>query len=393
MNSLRSISPARVTILGCLPPLLGISAYCKALSLALSEQTQVEFISFRNMYPGFLYPGDKMEDDTVSPPVHSNLYIRRKLNWYNPLSWIMEGVRMTGEVLHVQWWSIPLLPIFFTIMVIARIRKIPVIITVHNVRPHEGSKLFYWASKLLFRYADAFIVHSEPNVEQLQQLYGISKNNIMMIPHGVLSASESESLPKNKAKRNLGLSDEHSVLLMFGAVREYKGFDVALQALEKVLHKHQDVVLLIAGVLWMDFTPYEEIIDQKNLGKHVRTVFKYVPDDEVALYFRSADIVLLPYHHFSSQSGVGLLALPYGLPMLVSDVGGLTNLVIDPDSVINVGDQDSLAGRIIEILDDPLLAERLGTESIRLAKRYDWTSIAQKTIYAYQKMIKDLSSN
>ena len=103
--------PHKVVLLGSLPPLGALSSYCLELSLSISNMIDVEFISFQKIYPSFLYPGGNMKGDYTFPNIHHpKLQVRRQLTWYNPLTWIKEGLITNGALLHAQWWSPP--PVF-----------------------------------------------------------------------------------------------------------------------------------------------------------------------------------------------------------------------------------------------------------------------------------------
>ena len=139
--SLSKNSP--VAILGSFPPLRALSNYCLALTRALARDCPINFLSFKAIYPPFLYPGRKLKmDHTFETFESNNLVISRRLTWYNPLTWVKAALTTKAGLLHAQWWSLPLGPIYLTILMGFRLRRIPVVITIHNVRPHEKSSLF-----------------------------------------------------------------------------------------------------------------------------------------------------------------------------------------------------------------------------------------------------------
>ena len=111
------------------------------------------------MYPRLLYPGSRLEDPTSRPPEHPNLTVERSLTWYNPFGWLAAGLRARGPVLHVQWWSLPLAPVFITLLAIGRVRGLSTVCTVHNVEPHERSRLFRAAGRILYELADRAAKH------------------------------------------------------------------------------------------------------------------------------------------------------------------------------------------------------------------------------------------
>ncbi len=124
----RSSKLSKVAMLGTLPPLRGLSSYCFALSLALADRVRVEFISFNKLYPGFLYPGGSLDEDHSFPAAeHERLKVKRRLTWYNPFTWFREAMFTGGDLLHAQWWSLPLAIIYGCICAIFKLRGKPVV--------------------------------------------------------------------------------------------------------------------------------------------------------------------------------------------------------------------------------------------------------------------------
>jgi len=125
-----------VSVLGTLPPLKGLSAYTLEFCRALSRRCFIDFIGFRRLYPESLYPGGTVDPSTTEallPGVEQ----RHLLSWNNPISWVRAGWSLRGDVLHAQWWSYLLAPVFLTVMMMARKQGKRVVLTIHNVSPHE----------------------------------------------------------------------------------------------------------------------------------------------------------------------------------------------------------------------------------------------------------------
>lgn len=378
-----------VTILGSLPPLRALSSYCLAFSNAISQTIRAEFISFKHIYPVFLYPGGDLREDYTFPGFKdsSNIEARRNLTWYNPLSWIIEGLSAKGQILHAQWWSPPLILVYLTICFLFKVRRIPVVITVHNVANH-GKKHFYdLCSGLLFKLGDHFIVHSKSNKDMLAKLYGIHSSRISHIPHGPLEFGFRKDITCNEARRILGLRSQDQIILIFGAIRPYKGVDIALEAFAEVVKEIPKARLVIAGKLWESWDRYEKIIREKNIGHLVKKHLQYVDTDEVASYFLASDLVILPYLKFDSQSGVGAAAVAFRKPMIVTKTGGLPELVMDQENVIPPGDANDLSQRIIFCLKNRAVLKTMSEESEAIAESISWDRIAAETIAIYEKLI------
>ena len=246
-----------IAMLGSFPPLRALSSYCLELSSALSELCKVEFISFRKIYPTLLYPGGDLSEDHTFPSKKSpSLNVRRRLTWYNPVTWFIEGFFTEGRLLHAQWWSPPLAPVYLVVCLGFRLRRRPVVFTVHNVLSHEKSFFYGPLSKMLFSMGSLFIVHSEMNRKQLIKGFQVKPDRVIMIPHGPLDFHVRRHIDRESIRKKLGFSPGNKVILLFGAVRSYKGVDTALKAFAEVIHKIPDSRLLIAGKLWVDCLLY-----------------------------------------------------------------------------------------------------------------------------------------
>lgn len=381
-----SRAPQTVAVLGTLPPLRALSSYCYEFTRAMAGHCSIEFISFKSIYPGFLYPGKNLKEDSTYPELNvPGLNVRRRLTWYNPFSWILEGIATRADLLHAQWWSLPLFPVYLTICILFKLRKKPIVFTVHNVLSHDRSGLYEKLSGFLFWFGDHFIVHSAMGKHQMQQHYEIPENKISVIPHGSLDFHVKNQVDHAELKNKMGFRQSDRIILLFGAIRPYKGVDTAIRAMAKITAQILEARLLIAGKLWEDWAPYEKLIRDLNLMDFVYPHLEYIPSGEVYKYFEVSDLALFPYRFFDSQSGAGATAISFRKPMIVSNVGGLPDLVGDPDAIIEAEDSDDLAEKVIRFFTDQAFRAQL-TEKIIFSSRFlDWTHIGQKTksIYSY----------
>jgi len=378
----------KIAMLGTLPPLRGLSSYCLELALALAEMTPVEFISFKKLYPAFAYPGGGLNEDDTFPAIkHPNLNVDRHLTWYNPISWITAGLVNPAELLHAQWWSLPLFPIYLTVCGTFKLRGKPVVFTVHNTRSHEKSLLFRKISGLIFKLGDHFIVHTAVNKRQLIADYGIPAEKVSLIPHGTLDFFVKPEIARTPIRSAMGFNPGSKVILLFGAIRSYKGIDTALRAFATVLNQVPESRLLIAGKLWESWEPYSSLIKVLNIQHAVSTHPEYIPSGEVYKFFTAADVVILPYHRFDSQSGVGASAISFRKPLIVSDVGGLPDLVADPRYVVPPKDPAALAKVLVECLSTPGRLDDMAAAADRIARKLAWPAIIAKTVSVYRKVL------
>ena len=375
-------------MLGSFPPLRGISSYCLELATAMARRLEVVFLSFKHIYPAFLYPGGGLAEDPSFPlDFPPGLTVRRRLTWYNPLSWIRGGFSPRADLLHAQWWSLPLAPIYGVVAFGFKARRKPVVFTVHNVSGHDGGGLFVAVSKILFRLGDHFIVHTEANRRRLIQQYGIAPHHISVIAHGSLDFQVDAAADRERLRQELGIRLAHKVVLIFGAIRPYKGLDVAIRAFAEVVKEMPEARLLIAGKLWGPWDDYRDLIRAFDLQDKVITHLDYVPAARVHRFFGAADLVVLPYRRFVSQSGVGATAVAFRTPMIVSDVGGLPDLVADHRAVVPPDDPEALAAAMQMMLQDPALLAQLRQSLDAVARTLSWEGIAAATWAVYQKVL------
>lgn len=306
------------------------------------------------MYPRWLFPGEREAmDPTCEIPASSALDVRHVLAWYNPVAWFWNAWRWPVDIIHVQWWSLPLLPVCLVFAVMARWRRIPLVVTAHNVLPHERSPWFLRASRLLYGQASHIIVHSETNLEQLLHTFDLDPDRVSHVAMGIDQAEGSLTRGHGATRVRNGQHDRPT-LLFFGIIRPYKGLDVLLHALATVRVSHPTVRLIVAGKPWGRWEPYGEIITSLGLEGHVDVDLRYIPECEVAGYFGRADLAVLPYTHFDAQSAVGVQALGFGTPLLVTDTGGLPELVRnDRRWCVTPRDPVALAEAITRFFDDP----------------------------------------
>ena len=378
----------RVAMLGSFPPLRALSSYCLELALAIADLVQLEFISFSKIYPAFLYPGGGLKNDHSFPAIgHPNLRVKRRLTWYNPVTWIVEGLFTKADLLHAQWWSLPLILVYAVVCGGFKLRGKPVIFTVHNVLPHERIFFHIMASRLVFKLADHFIVHSASNRARLIKYYCIPPERVTQIPHGPLDFHVQGDVDRQAVRKEMGFRPENRVILLFGAIRPYKGIHTALKAFKEVCRKNPEARLLIVGKLWEKWERYERLIGELGVGEYVTTYLRYVSSANVCNYFMASDLVILPYHHFDSQSGVGAIAISFRKPMIVTNVGGLPELVEDHRFVVPPKDADALARAIIKCLKDYSQLEAMSKSTETIAARVAWPLIAKKTRAVYRKVL------
>jgi glycosyltransferase involved in cell wall biosynthesis len=290
------------------------------------------------------------------------------------LNWIRvagEVRRRNPDILIFKYWLPFFGPCFGTIAALAkRGRRTKVLFVCDNVIPHErhpGDRLF---TRYAFRAADGFVVQSRAVQRDLLTLFPGARYEY--VPHPVYHGFGS-AVPPAEARLRLGITAQH-VLLFFGYVRKYKGLDVLLDAIA-LLRGRLDFALLVVGEFYDDEQTYRDRIRRLELETVVTVRSEYVPNEEVKYYFSAADAVVLPYTS-ATQSGIAQIAYNFDLPVIASDVGGLSEVVREGETGLLVPPNDprALAGRFFEYFTSVDRA-RLRLTVREEKKRYSWENL------------------
>lgn len=372
-------------MLGPFPPIGGgVSDYCLELASALAEKLQVEFYTYKDIYPGFLYPGGETKETRPESAARmpEGLSVKPILSWYNPLGWLKAGLAGEGKVFHFQWWTFYLFFPTFSIALISKLRGRKIVCTVHNVLGHESGLIDRFFSSLIFLLPDKFIVHSPQNKGQLQKNFNIGESRINVIPMGVFGLYRGGNVSKSGARERLGIPPKARVVLFFGIIRKYKGLEDLAEAFKISRKKIKGLFLLAAGKPW-DRETGRGILKSLEGIESKRLVFEHIPSSQIKFYFIAADVVVLPYREFSAQSAVGSTALSFSRPILVSDAGGLPELVLNKETVFKAGDPKDLASKLDLVFSKKGLLQSMARGSKKLGQKYSWEGICARTIRLY----------
>src|SRR3989344_1299088 len=367
-----------ITHIGTLPPLKPNSYYSIMLiNSLLSKGVAIDFISFKKIYPEFIYKlffrdTQFHSDKNFVLNNKGNLSVRYVITYINPFTWLKAAFLPKTKIVHLQWWSIPLVFVYFVIHGLLKLRRKKIILTVHNVLPHESSKLSIFFSKIAFLFVDRFIVHSNHNKVSFSQVFNVPLHKISAVPMGIHDLYKLGNLNKFEARKKLGILNNKKVILMFGHIRDYKGIDDGIKAFNEFKKKIKNSVLIIAGELREDWTKYQKLIDEMGLNDSVIKQLKYIDMSEVQSYFIASDLVILPYKEFEAQSGIGNIALTFNIPLIVSNVGALPDLVINKKVIFKVGDYEQLANIIVNVMINKKLYNSLVDDTKKLCKKYSW---------------------
>lgn len=381
----------KISMIGTLPPITSISAYCLEQVSALGQFVDIQFINFKSLYPKFLFKWvteEKINAAAVAPT--KNVRELRVLTWYNPFSWIYTGFLLDGDIVHFHWWTYYLFPVFFVVLLIAKLRKKKIICTLHNVQSHETNYVDWFLTKIILSFAQVTIVHSGQNQQDLITRYHIPFKRTVVIRYGVLTFYKTRRLSKTQARKRLNISLDKKVVLFFGCIRKYKGLDILIRAFSIVKKTIPQTTLLVAGECWEDWDMYASLINQLHLGHDVIHDIRFIPTDEVQYYYAASDLLVLPYNHFESQSGPGTIGLAFGKPMIVSDAGSLPLLVKDKNCVISTHQARDYAKAILMVLQNKRRQRKLENDAQLLAVSYSTTESARMTYNLYRSLCENI---
>lgn len=322
----------KVVIIGPAYPLRGgLATYNERLARAFIETGDaVRIVTFSLQYPDFLFPG-QTQFSTEAGPV--DVAIEVSLNSVNPWSWWRVGRRLRAErpdVVVFRFWLPFMGPALGTVARLVRGNgHTRVVAITDNVIPHERRPGDGPLARYFLRACDGFVAMSRSVLGDLQRL-GFGHKPALYRPHPLYD-NFGPVKPKAAALAALGLPATTGYLLFFGFIRAYKGLDVLLEAFADARVTALPIKLIIAGEFYEDAAPYEELIRRYQLEERIIRATDFIPNERVADYFCAADLIVQPYKN-ATQSGVSQIAYHFERPMLVTDVGGLAELI--PDGVV-----------------------------------------------------------
>lgn len=365
-----------ITIIGSAHPLRGggIATFNERMAEVLQQQGhRVVIYSFSLQYPSFLFPGKSQFTDEPAP---KGLEIRSLINSINPLNWISVGNRIKQEkpdLIIVRYWLPFMGPCFGTIL--RRVRKnkhTKIVAITDNVIPHEHRPGDMAFTKYFLKSADAFLAMSRDVLKDLRQF---THKPAVFSPHPVYD-NYGDAVSKEDACKKLGLNPDEKYILFFGFIRKYKGLDILLDAIKDERIKQAGIKLIVAGEFYGDSDAYMQQIEANGIADNVHLFTSFIPNDEIKYYFSAADLVVQPYRT-ATQSGITQVAYHFEKPMVVTNVGGLAEVVPDGKvGFIAEPDSTSIANAVVKFYETgslPDLQQNIATEK----QKYSWDTLLQ----------------
>jgi glycosyltransferase involved in cell wall biosynthesis len=305
----------------------GLATYNERLAREFMQKgCNVIIYTFSLQYPSFLFPGKTQFSESPAP---NDLNIKVCVNSINPFNWLKIGKeirKQNPDIVIIKFWMPFMAPCFGKIArIIKKNKHTKIISIIDNIIPHEKRAGDRILANYFVKAVDGFVAMSKSVLNDLETFD--KKKPKVFCPHPLYD-NFGEIIPKENAKQKLGLDASLKYILFFGFIREYKGLDLMLEAFAKCVERDKSLRLIIAGEFYTDSKPYFEIIKKHKLEDLVLMHNDFIPDEKVAAYFCASDIVVQPYKD-ATQSGVTQIAYHFNKPMIVTNVGGLAEIIPD----------------------------------------------------------------
>ena len=364
-------SRLKIVTIGPFPPLRGgISDFHESLVAQLNKKNDVTVLSFKSLYPKILFPGKSQynQDKSVFDDIHTMLNPLSFLSWFKGRSLIK---KKDPDRLIISYWSFFFIPIYMFLL--GSIKKGNRYVLFHNVVSHENRIFEKFFLKIFIKKIDHCIVMNEYNKKLILQIN--PKAKIIKNFHPIYE------LPYSDSKRNIYKNDlkieKKKTILFFGLIREYKGLDLLINAIALSKDRLNNLKVLIVGENYESLDPYHKMIADHQMEESFIFVNRFVNKVDIKKYFLSSDLVILPYKS-ASQSGVLSLAYNFNRPVIVTNVGGLSDYISDNKSGF-IAQPNS---RDISIKINMFFVENLFQKMSEFIKndkkRFSWKSFEQK---------------
>lgn len=368
---------AKILIVGPAHPLRGgLATYNERLADAFIEKGHTcDILSFSLQYPSILFPGkSQFSNEPLSKPVQ----IFPIINSVNPFNWLTVGHQMAAkqyDIVIFRYWMSFMAPCFGTIArIIKQQSQATILAIVDNLIPHERTIIDQVITPYFIESCQGFLTMSEAVKQQLEN-WPVNKP-ICYTPHPMYDMF-GPIASKAEAKQKIGLDTNTNYLLFFGFIRAYKGLNILLDSLSLIDMDRLNLKIIIAGEFYENAEPYFEKIKALYLQDRLVMRNDFIPNSDVANYFNAADAVIQPYTS-ATQSGVTQIAYYYNKPMIVTNVGGLAELVPHGKSgLVCNPNAEALAANIVKLYEEELI-DKLTQGACEEKQRFTWDTLIQK---------------
>jgi len=274
-----------------------------------------------------------------------------------------------------------------------------IVLTAHNVnvakRDGYDSSINRLSLRVQYHLVDHIFVHTDKMKEELVSEFDVKKEKVSVIAFGINNSVPDTELTPVQAKQKVRVSSSAKTILCYGRIRPYKGIEYLVAALRLTLRKDDSYRLIIAGEFLKESREYwgqiQETIEREGLGERVIQEIRFIPDEETEIYFKAADVLVLPYTGVF-QSGVLFLAYSFGLPVIATDIGSFRDDIVEGETgyVCRSGDEADLA-RAIETYFDSSLFKNLDRSRAAIREfaraRNSWSAVGDETCNVYAQLM------
>ena len=364
----------KIVIIGPVYPYnSGIAHYTGLMYRALEKKFDMVMVSYKMQYPKLLFKQEQKDYSDKTFQIEGTKYWLHTANIVNCIQTAKKINKISPDMVIFQWQHPYFAPCFW--IVTKRLKHTKILFVCHNVLPHERFPLDKLLTKITLRQGNCYIVQSKQDEQDLKQ---IIRNPIYeRAVHPTYEAYKFTGMTQQEARRELIIEREEKVILFFGLIRKYKGLQYLLKAMPRVQKEVEHVRLLVVGEMREEQNQYMNLIKELEIEDVVDLRMEYVPDCEVEKYFMASDVVVLPYVS-ATQSGIVQVAYGFEKPVIVTNVGGLPEVVSNNRTgyVVKSENVEQLADAVIRFF-----AEDKGAEFSKNikeeARRFSWDRMTE----------------
>lgn len=314
---------------------------------------------------------------------------RRGLRYVRALiTTLVQERTMGSKIVHFHFFHVGLLE--FLGVVLARCLAFRVVVTAHDVESFKENLSMPILVKKTYRLANAVIAHNRTSANEVKNKLGVEESRIHIVPHGSYVDFVEKLIPRKQALELIGLPPStNQVILFFGQIKEVKGLDLLIEAFALLNKEYPNAQLVIAGRVWKDnYLKYQNLIIERGIEEQVNSHIRYIADDEVGTFYSAADVVVLPYRRIY-QSGVLLMAMSYGVPVIASDLDAMKEVIDDGENgfLFRAGNHVDLATVLRRVLENTNDRQRVSENAFtKMEREFNWLNIGKSLANIYRKI-------
>jgi len=330
--------------------------------------------TFSLQYPSIFFPGKTQLSSKSKSPIIKGKRIINSLSPFNWISTVKKINNIDPDMLISCYWTPYMAPCFSFInrLINKKIKKIGLI---HNAFPHENNLLQKNLLRFYLNSIDKHITFSKNVTNQINKIYNVKNGITLFLP---VPKKFGEPINKNLSKEKLNLCKDSIYILFFGLIREYKGLDILIKSMSKIIEEKNKVKLLIVGENYKSIKNYKKIIERKKLNNNILFKDKFIDENEIKYWFCCSDLVIQPYKK-ASQSGISSLSFQFEIPTVTTNIKGLSEYIIDnQDGFISEPNHKDLSNKILFAID---YDKKLMINKIKIKKdKYNWEKFVSHLI-------------